>query len=200
MSKATTCTMAIAMLASVGAVQAHHTGSMYEQGPIWIKGTVVRFDRTNPHSIITLEYRGDDGQVRRWAVEGPAQFQLDRMGIAEDFPRVGDVLQFCSFPYKPEHLSRFRSQDPDGVPRQLIEGHVMVMSDGEKQFWDPHGIMSACIQSSGDARKSWVDFLNSNPRARDAWCEQRGWKATQATTSSKELVEDIDRWIDKPCQ
>jgi hypothetical protein len=96
MNNATTWTMAIAMLASVSAVQAHHTGSMYEQSPIWIKGTVVRFDRTNPHSIITLEDRNADGQVRRWAVEGPAQTQLDQMGIAEDLPRVGDVLQFCS--------------------------------------------------------------------------------------------------------
>jgi hypothetical protein len=200
MSKATSWATAIAMLASVGAVQAHHTGSMYEQSPIWIKGKVVRFDRTHPHSIITLEDRSADGQVRRWAVEGPAQFQLDRMGISEDFPRVGDVLQFCSFPYKPEHLARFRSQDSDGVPRELIEGHVMVMPDGEKQLWDPHGIMSACIQSSDDSRKSWLEFLNSNPRARDAWCQQRGWPAAQSTTSSRELVEEIDRWIDKPCR
>ena len=200
MSKATTCAMAIAMLASVSAAQAHHTGSVYEQSPIWIKGTVVQFDRTKPHSIITLEDRSADGQVRRWAVEGPAQFQLDRMGIAEDFPRVGDVVQFCSFPYKPEHLARSRSQDPDGVPRQLIEGHVMVMSDGEKQLWDPHGIMSACIQSSDDSRKSWLEFLNSNPRARDVWCQQRQGAATQSTTASRELVDEIDRWIDKPCQ
>jgi hypothetical protein len=122
------------------------------------------------------------------------------MGIAADFPRVGDVLQFCSFPYKPEHLARFRSQDPDGVPRQVIEGHVMVMSDGEKQFWDPHGIISACILGSDDPPKSWIDLLNSNPRAREAWCQQRGWAATQSTTSSRQLVDEIDRWIDKPCQ
>lgn len=200
MNSATSWTTAIALLASVSAVQAHHTGSVYEQSPIWIKGTVVRFDRANPHSIITLEDRSADGRVRRWAVEGPAQFQLDRMGIAEDFPRVGDVLQFCSFPYKPEHLARARSQDPDGVPRELIEGHVMVMSDGGKQFWDPHGIMSACIQSSDESRKSWLDFLNSNPRARETWCQQRAWPASQSTTSSRELVDEIDRWIDKPCQ
>ena len=200
MNKAMTWTVAIAMLGSVGAVHAHYTGSMYEQSPIWIKGTVVRFDRTNPHSIITLEDRGDNGQVRRWAVEGPAQFQLDRMGIAEDFPRVGETLAFCAFPYKPEHLARFRSQDSDGVPRQLIEGHVMVLSDGQRQFWDPHGIISACIGSSDDPRKSWLDFLNSNSRAREAWCQQRALAANQSTTSSRDLVEEIDRWIDKPCE
>ena len=200
MSKAMTWIIAIATLAVGGAVQAHHTGSMYEQSPIWIKGTVVRFDRINPHSIITLEDRADNGQVRRWAVEGPAQSQLDRMGIAADFPRVGDVLEFCAFPYRSEHLARFSAQDADGVPRQLIEGHVMVTPDGEKQFWDPHGLISACIGSSADSRKSWLAFLNSNARAREAWCQQRASPATQSTASSRELVEEIDRWIDKPCQ
>jgi hypothetical protein len=191
---------AIATLAVAGAVQAHHSGSMYEQSPIWIKGTVVRFDRTNPHSITTLEYPSEDGQVRRWAVEGPAQFQLDRMGIAEDFPRVGAVLEFCAFPYKPEHLARFRSQDSDGVPRQLIEGHVMVMSDGQKELWDPHGVITACIQSSDAPWPSWLDFLNSNRRAREAWCQQRAYAANQSTTSSRELVETISGSIEKPCE
>jgi hypothetical protein len=200
MSKALTWIIAIATLAGVGAVQAHHTGSMYAQSPLWIKGTVVRFERINPHSIITLEDRADNGEVRRWAVEGPAQSQLDRMGIAEDFPRVGDVLKFCAFPYRPEHSARLSARDAEGVPRQLIEGHVMVTSDGEKQFWDPHGLISACIGSSADSRKSWLAFLNSNPGAREAWCQQRASPATQSTASSRELVEEIDRWIDKPCQ
>jgi hypothetical protein len=199
MNKALTWTVAVATFASGAAVQAHHAGSMYEQSPIWIKGTVVRFERTNPHSIITLEDRSQNGQLRRWAVEGPAQLQLDRMDIAEDFPRIGAALEFCAFPYKPEHSARFRSQDSDGVPRQLIEGHVMLMSDGQKQFWDPHGIMSACIQISGEPRESWRDFLNSNERAREAWCQQRGWQANQAA-SSRQLIEDLDRSIDKPCQ
>jgi uncharacterized protein DUF6152 len=199
MSKALTWIAAVAMLASVAGVHAHHTGSMYEQSPIWIKGTVVRFDRTNPHSIVTLEDRSEHGQVRRWAVEGPAQFQLDRMGIAEDFPRVGAALEFCAFPYKPEHLARLRSQDSDGVPRQLIEGHVMVTSDGQKELWDPHGVISACIQSSDEAWPSWLDFLNSNARAREAWCQQRAYSANQAQTL-RELVDAITGSIEKPCE
>jgi hypothetical protein len=200
MNKATSWIVAIAMLGGVGAVQAHHTGSMYEQSPIWIKGTVVRFDRINPHSVITLEDRDDNGQARRWAVEGPAQFQLDRMGVPENFPKVGEVLAFCAFPYKSEHLARFRSQDPDGVPRELIEGHVMVLADGQRQIWDPHGIISACIGSSDQPRQSWLDFLNSNSRAREAWCQQRAWSANQSTAKSRDLVEKIDRSIEEPCE
>jgi len=55
---------------------------MFEDTPIWVDAVVVRFDRINPHSIAMLEERTKDGQVRRWAVEGPDPGQMDRRGIA----------------------------------------------------------------------------------------------------------------------
>jgi hypothetical protein len=30
--------------------------------PVWVQGTVVRFDRVNPHSIVTVEDR-DEGRA-----------------------------------------------------------------------------------------------------------------------------------------
>lgn len=66
-------------LACVTALQAHHPSMMFElTNPIWVHGTVVRFDRINPHRIITLEEKTKDGEVRRWAVEGPDGGQLNR--------------------------------------------------------------------------------------------------------------------------
>jgi hypothetical protein len=52
----------------------------------------------NPHTVITLEDRSEDGQVRRWAVEGPPEAALDQRGIGTDVPKVGDTLEFCAFP------------------------------------------------------------------------------------------------------
>src|SRR5690606_20450727 len=97
-------TGALAVPLCVSAARAHHSGSMYEATAIWIEGTVVRYAGVNPHSITILEERGADGQVLRWAVEGPpGQAELDR----RDVPQVGDVLRFCAFPYKPTaELSR----------------------------------------------------------------------------------------------
>jgi len=200
MNKAATWTAAIAALAVGGLVQAHHTGFMYEQTPIWIKGTVVRFERVNPHSIITLEDKSADGRVRRWAVEGPGQFELDRVAIPEGFPKVGDALEFCGFPYKEEYSARFRSQDADGTPRQLLAGHVMVTSDGQKEFWEPHGTISACILSSNYPKQSWLDFVKSNPRARHGWCEQRARASVQAAASLSELIGEIDAAIGNACR
>lgn len=195
-------------LACTGSLQAHHSGYMYQTTPIWIKGAVVGFENKNPHSITMLEDRGQDGQVLRWAVEGPGQAQLGRMGIG--IPKTGDVIEVCAFPYKPpEELSRIglgvdtsaRQSPPaaDGPSPQFVAGHVLTMPDGEKRFWEPHGIISECIRSRDDQRQSWLDFLNSNPRARQAWCEQRGYAHVRSTAPLSEFVAEIDRLIDDPC-
>jgi hypothetical protein len=184
---------------------------MYEATPIWVKGTVVRFEHIDPHTVITIEDRNERGEVLRWGVEGPGQSQLGRMGIDTDTPTVGDVIEFCAFPYKPvEELSRMfpavdfsarRASTPaDGSSSQYVAGHVMVMSDGEKRLWEPHGAISACIGSSDDQRQSWLDFLNANARARQAWCDQRRYAHVQSSASLRQLVEDVDRVIDDPCE
>ena len=196
----------LSALACTPSLQAHHSGFMYETTPIWINGTVVSFDRRNPHSIMTLEDRSERGQVLRWVVEGPPQTALDRQGM--DNPNVGDVIEVCAFPYKPApELSRMypgvdfsARRAADGSTSQAVAGHVMVMPDGEKRFWEPHGIISECIRSSDDQRPSWLAFLNSNPRARQAWCEQRRYAHVQSTASLRELVEEIDGSIDDPCE
>lgn len=199
----------LAALASAGSLHAHHTGNMYEQTALWVKGTVVRFDGIDPHSITILEERSADGQIRRWGVEGPSRAQLDRTDGAV-VPMVGDTVEFCAFPYKPaaelsrmfpgvDFSTRRSSEDTDGPPTQFVAGHVMVMPDGEKRLWEPHGIIAECIRSSDDPRQSWLDFLNSSSRAREIWCGQRDYAQVLSTASLRELVEEIDTSIDDPC-
>jgi hypothetical protein len=202
---------ALAALACVGSARAHHSGSMYVTTPIWVSGTVVRFEGVNPHTITTLEERSEDGQVRRWAVEGPARSQLDRLGIGMNVPQVGDIIEFCAFAYKPaaelsrmfpgvEFSARRSSPDSESSPAQFVAGHVMVMSDGEKRLWEPHGLISECILSADDDRQSWLGFVNSNPRVRRAWCDQSRYTHIQSTESLREFVKEINGLIDNPCE
>ncbi|HVS24269.1 MAG TPA: DUF6152 family protein [Gammaproteobacteria bacterium] len=216
---------AIVALACAGAAQAHHSGSMYDPTPVWVKGTVVRFEGINPHTITTLEERSEDGQVRRWAVEGPPQsaldrrrvvegpdqFLLDRGGSDEDVPKVGDVIEVCAFPYKSAaELSRLfagvdfskRGQrlDSDGLPLQLVAGHLLVMPDGRKRLWEPHGLLSACMRSTDDRRQSWLNLLNTNPGAHQAWCEQRTYSAVLSAASLTSFVDEINRSLADPCK
>lgn len=197
------CGLALAALAWAGSLQAHHSGSMYERIPVWIEGTVVSFEHRNPHTIITLRDTGEGGRVREWSVEGPGQSQLERMGLAESGPAIGDTIRFCAFPYKSvKELSQlFPEADFSGRPSlpQSVAGHVMVTADGAKRLWEPHGVLAECIRSSDEQRQAWVDFLNADPRVRDAWCQQRRYAPGLTNASLSASIDEINRLIDKPC-
>lgn len=189
----------LAMLVCTGAALAHHSGYMYQSTPLWLSGTVVDFEPRDPHTWTTVEV-GSAGAVRRWVVEGPGQSQVERMGFATDLPQIGDTVTFCAYPYKQEYLDQFSSTDPDGVPRQLIEGHVMVLPDGAMRFWDPHGLLSACMRSSDLDRQSWLDFLRSDSRAIAAWCQQQAFEAVRTDAALGAFVRDVDVELDEPCR
>jgi hypothetical protein len=201
---------ALLALAVGGTLQAHHSGSMYSTAPVWVQGTIVRFEPINPHSLMTVERRSDDGQLHQWVVEGPGQSELDRRRPGTDTPNVGDSIQFCAFPYKPaEELARLfpeadfstrrLSADSDRLSPRYVVGHVMQTGDGARQLWESHGIISECILSSDDDRQVWLDLLNSNARVREAWCQQKAYAHVRETASLAALVDEIDRSIDDPC-
>lgn len=196
----------IGVLTHTGTLQAHHSGSMYETKPVWVQGTVISFKHANPHTIITLEDRSMDGYIRRWAVEGPGQFQLDRIGTSMFIPRAGDTIKFCAFPYKPaEELSRmfpgadFSARHAGSSSLQFVAGHVMIMPDSGMQLWEPHGRIIECIRTSDEQRQSWVKFLNTNLRARQAWCQQREFASAHLNSSLREVIDEINVLLTNPC-
>ena len=186
---------------------AHHSSSMFEFSPIWTEGTIVRFDRINPHAIVTLEEKDNKGQVRRYAIEGPSPVQLDRRVIAQDFLKTGDVVRFCTFPLKEEFVSRYSTPGADGVPQRFVHGHVLIRN-GQKSMWGSYGNLGECIRSSDEPRQAWLDFLNGGARGfswnsdlkvRDVWCQQRT-NSTRTTTAMKAFVEEINKLLISPCQ
>ena len=186
-------------LVCASALQAHHSASMFEDTPIWVDAVVVRFDRINPHSITMLEERTRDGQVRRWAVEGPDPGQMDRRGIARDILKAGDVVRFCGFPPRDESRFLRTSQGTDGEPRRFLHGHVLV-KNGQKSMWGSYGTLGRCIMSSGEPRQAWVDFLNSDARVQGTWCAQRVRPAVREDASSRAFVEEMTRLLSRPCE
>jgi len=197
------CSGTLVAIACAGAARAHHSYLMYDPTmPLWIKGTVVRFDNVDPHSLTRLEERTADGQIRSWIVEGPALRVRIRSDPALHIPQVGEVLEFCAFPYKsPEELAKLGAQFATRSPpnAQQVWGHVMVTPDAEKRAWNPHGITAECIRRSTDERQVWLKFLNTDEQARASFCGQRRSAAVQSNASLKELVEEIDRAIDDRC-
>lgn len=186
--------------ACVTGLQAHHSSGMFElTNPIWVQGVVMRFDRINPHSLITLEQKTTDGQVRRWAIEGPDAGQLNRRGIALDFLKAGDVITFCAFPMKEQWLTQRSSIGADGVPQRWVHGHVVVRN-GQKSIWGSYGTLSTCVRSSNEPLESWLAVLNSDARIQETWCVQRGRLPNQETASLRAYVEELTRLLNRPCE
>jgi hypothetical protein len=187
----------IAMLVCVNPLEAHHSARMFEfTTPIWVEGTFVKFARINPHSVVTVEETTKDGQVREWLVEGPDLFGLERRGIYENFFKAGDVVKFCAFPLKPE----FANPSRDYTSPPFVHGHAVMMPDGKVSMWGSYGALSECIRSAGDdERAAWLDTLNSNPRIREVWCEQRK-RTMQQTQPWKSLVDEISGQMAAPCE
>lgn len=127
---------------STGPLTAHHSLANHDTAtPVRVKGTVVQVQRINPHSFIFLEQVDADGVRQRWAIEGPAGFQLTRRGVAEDAVKPGDVIEVCGYVPKEKTIWQIASAAPDVVSLagRLITAELLVMPDGREQSWGDYG-------------------------------------------------------------
>jgi hypothetical protein len=145
---------AIVVVASAGSVIAHHSLARYDTTkPVKVKGVVVLFQRVNPHSMIFIDQKGTNGEVQRWAVEGPAINQLTRKGIEKDFLKVGDVIEACGYVTK-DNIERtvntepgerasisvsLKAPTPTSVSGRLMDGELLVLPNGKKEVWSDYG-------------------------------------------------------------
>jgi uncharacterized protein DUF6152 len=73
-------------------LSAHHSWPVNTSRLVTVKGTVVEFAWQNPHPMITLEVRTDDGKPEKWVVGGPAIGRMEANGWTRTTVRPGDVI------------------------------------------------------------------------------------------------------------
>jgi hypothetical protein len=183
---------AIAAMAFAGSLGAHHSESMFEFSPLWVKGRIVELARVNPHVVVRLDETIANGSTRRWAVEGTSPLQLERRGIDIGLLSVGDAIEVCGFPMKAE----FSTPRPGEPP--FVHGQVLVTANGSMQMWGSYGKIRNCVRPD-DGSDAWVSFLDSNERAWTAWC-RRFTVSTPIREDSQMLVAEIGRLISRPCE
>ena len=79
---------------------AHHSGALfYTMGErITLTGTVESFNFRNPHAIVILKVKGEDGSEQRWTCETSAPSALRRRGWSQQSLSAGETVTLAGVP------------------------------------------------------------------------------------------------------
>ena len=108
---------AVVLLATATPLLAHHSWPVAFGKLVTVKGTVAEFAWENPHPMITLEVRTDDGKMERWQVGGPAINRMEANGWTKTTVKPGDVLTGIGYQFN------------DG--QKIIRLERVVLADGK---------------------------------------------------------------------
>ena len=93
MDRRTFLTAGLGVLAAARLAHAHHSTAMYDMAnPVTVKGTVKRFEWTNPHAFIFLEVKDDKGAATEWEIELMSLNHLRSYGWVRTTVKAGDVV------------------------------------------------------------------------------------------------------------
>jgi hypothetical protein len=80
---------------------AHHGSAAFDNGKTAIlKGTVAQWVYSNPHCLLTVDVKGEDGTVVRWIAETQAPNIMFPAGYRKDSFKVGDEVTVSVEPVK----------------------------------------------------------------------------------------------------
>jgi hypothetical protein len=92
--------LAVGVLLSVP-LFAHHGSAAFDSGKtVTLKGTVTQWVYSNPHLLLTLEVKGEDGKVVRWVAETQAPNIMYPAGYRKDSFKPGDEVTVIVEPVK----------------------------------------------------------------------------------------------------
>ena len=115
---------------------AHHGSAAFENGkPVTLKGIVKGWTYQNPHCLLTLDVKGDDGTVVQWIVETQAPNIMYPAGYRKDSFKFGDGVTVVADPVK------------NGLPIGRIR--TVTTASG----WTLGGIESTPIPPAGKGRR-----------------------------------------------
>ena len=80
---------------------AHHGSAAFDTGKrVTLKGTVKEWVYVNPHCLLTLDVKGEDGQVVQWIAETQPPTSVFPLGYRKDSFKPGDEVTVTVEPVK----------------------------------------------------------------------------------------------------
>ncbi len=83
---------AVTFLAGAAPALAHHSWPVDFSREVIVKGTVTDYSWGNPHVMIGLDVKRDDGTIERWSVGGPSTNRMEANGWHKGSLKLGDVI------------------------------------------------------------------------------------------------------------
>ena len=108
----------LALVSAAVALSAHHSWPVSYERLVTVKGTVMEFVWSNPHPMITLDVRTNDGRMERWQVGGPAINRMEGNGWTKTTVKVGDVITGIGYQF--------------GDGQKIVRLERVVLADGKE--------------------------------------------------------------------
>jgi hypothetical protein len=73
---------------------AHHSFAVFDHGrTLTLRGTVTKFQWTNPHAFIELDVRQADGTIKHYSIELTSINMMQRVGWRSNMIKAGDQIK-----------------------------------------------------------------------------------------------------------
>jgi hypothetical protein len=105
-----------ATIALPRAAYSHHGTVGYNFAKtVTLRGTATSFDWVNPHCLLHIDVKEEDGSVQRWTLEMSPPTMLSRKGWTKESVRPGDDIAIETHPAK------------NGIPLGISSGSFYVL-------------------------------------------------------------------------
>jgi len=82
----------VGLVAAASPLFAHHSWPVDTSREITVNGTVTGYTWSNPHVMIGLEVKNDNGKIEKWDVGGPSTARMAGNGWDRTTLKMGDAI------------------------------------------------------------------------------------------------------------
>ena len=91
--------LVLVVLSGVGTALAHHSFAVYDHTrTLNLKGTVTRWQWSNPHAYLDIDVKDAQGTVKHFILEGTSINMMQRTGWRSNMIKVGDQVTAVAAP------------------------------------------------------------------------------------------------------
>ena len=112
--------LAIVAIAAASPLLAHHSWPVDTSRAVTVSGTVTSYEWGNPHVMMGLDVKSENGRIEKWNVGGPSTTRMEANGWDKSTLKPGDVITATGY------------QFTDG--QKILRLDKVVMAGGKEMF------------------------------------------------------------------